>query len=435
MTHSPSAGRPHRTRAWLLAVPVLASIAPAAYAAPTFLPGVFNGSATAAAADVSTGVLSLQLTHLAQGNCPCAGTNGHAVLDRVGPVNIPGLVNTSLTIARSIGTRTATTANANEISHLEGLSLFGGLIQASAMQAEANINATATTLTTSPAGTFFVKLKINGTAMPSSPPANTVVPVPGIGTVTLNQVTQTGDGKTSSGLSVTLLALNVSVANNFGLPVGATVTIGQAVVGYSRNQAHEVVAGNAYAIDTNAVAVSALPGIGPLAAVISHSCSGTPGKATNSTAAVSLGPITAGAGNTSLVSEVTSPTTSISQATATLTGISLLGLISADNIVSEATETTNKTAITASTAGTQFGSLSVGGVPLPLNVPPNTNIPLPLLGYVLVNEQIAPVAGHAGPLTVNGLHIYITTPNVMNLPVGTEIIVAHAVASTQSLPE
>jgi hypothetical protein len=135
------------------------------------------------------------------------------------------------------------------------------------------------------------------------------------------------------------------------------------------------------------------------------------------------------------VSEVTSPTTIISQATATLTGISLLGLISADNIVSEATETTNKTAITASTAGTQFGSLSVGGVPLPLNVPPNTNIPLPLLGYVLVNEQIAPVAGHAGPLTVNGLHIYITTPNVMNLPVGTEIIVAHAVASTQSLPE
>ena len=108
----------------------------------------------------------------------------HAVLDRVGPVNIPGLANASLSIARSIGTRTATTANANEISHLEGLSLLGGLIQASAMQAEANVDATQTTLTTSPAGTFFVKLKINGTVMPSSPPANTVVAVPGVGTVT-----------------------------------------------------------------------------------------------------------------------------------------------------------------------------------------------------------------------------------------------------------
>ena len=74
MTNLPLAGRAPSARAWLLAMPVLASIAPAAAAAPTYLPGVFNGAATAAAADVSTGVLSLQLTHLAQGNCPCAGT-------------------------------------------------------------------------------------------------------------------------------------------------------------------------------------------------------------------------------------------------------------------------------------------------------------------------------------------------------------------------
>jgi hypothetical protein len=100
-----------------------------------------------------------------------------------------------------------------------------------------------------------------------------------------------------------------------------------------------------------------------------------------------------------------------------------------------ATETVVGKKVTASTAGTQFGGLEIAGTNLPVDVPANTQITLPLLGYVVVNEQIAPKPGHAGALTVNGLHVYITTANLLNVPVGSEIVVAHATATAAELPE
>jgi hypothetical protein len=51
-----------------------------------------------------------------------------------------------------------------------------------------------------------------------------------------------------------------------------------------------------------------------------------------------------------------------------------------------------------------------------------------------VNEQIPP-KGKVGAMTVNGLHVHVTTANLMNLPVGAEIVVAHATATAEALKE
>jgi hypothetical protein len=428
------AGWASSTRAWLLAAPILGFSAHAAQAAK-LLPGYFTGNASAAAADISTGVLSLQLTHLAQTYCPCAGTNGHTVAYRVGPVSIPGLVTTSVTIAKSLAVRTDTTADATESAQLETLSLLGGLVQANAIRAVASVHATTDNLKTNTDGSHFVKLIIAGKPVADSPPPNTIIALPGLGSVKLNVVTTSGNGTKAVGLQVIMLQVSITSTNSFGLPVGATLTIGEASVGYHRPQPERVVSGNANVLDTNAAAITALPGLGPLAPVAIDNCAGVPGKPSNAVSALTVGPISIGEGTTTAQGGQTGPKASMAQTTAQVGGISLLGLIGATAITSEATETVVGGKVTASAVGTSFAGLTVAGVPVPVSVPANTSIPLPLLGYVIVNEQTAPAAGHAGPITVNGLHVHITTANALNVPVGSEIIVAHATATAAKLPD
>jgi hypothetical protein len=423
-----------RGRAGLFAASLLVCTAHSAQAAK-LLPGYFTGNAFATYADISTGVLSLELTHFAHANCPCAGTNGHAVVSRVGPLGVPGLVGTNLTVARVIANRTATDAQATESSHLEGVSLLGGLISATAIKAVANVHATDKTLHTSSTGSVFTNLVVAGQKMPANVPENTVVQVPGLGSVTLNAVTASGDGTTTAGTSVVMIKVLVAETNNFGLPVGARLVVGEAAVAYDRKQPHRIVQGSAYAADTNATAVQVLPGLGPLAPVEINNCAGVKGVASNQSAAVTIGPISIGAGTSTAQGGRTGRTTSAAQTTSTVAGVSLLGLIGASSITSVASETVDKHTVTASSAGTQFAGLSILGQTLPVDVPANTQIPLPLLGYVVVNEQIGPKPGHAGAMTVNGLHVYITTANLQNLPVGAEIIVAHATATAAELPE
>jgi hypothetical protein len=429
-THS----RAGQGRAWLLAASILACTAQAAHA-EKMLPGYFTGNAFAAYADASTGVLSLELTHFAHANCPCAGTNGHPLTSRIGTLGIPGIIGTSLTVARAIADRTATDAQATETTHLEGVSLLGGLISASAIKAVANVHATEKKMHSSSAGSSFVNLVVAGQKMPADVPENTIVQLPGLGSVTLNEVTPSGDGVTTAGTSVIMIKVKIDVSNSFGLPVGAVVTLAEANVAYDRKQPHRTVEGSAYAADTNAVAVQALPGLGPLAPVTINNCAGVKGVPSNQSAAVNLGIVSVGAGTTTAQGGRTGHDTSAAQTTASVAGVSLLGLIGADAITSVASETVVGRKVTPSAAGTQFAGLTIAGTNLPVDVPANTQIPLPLLGYVVVNEQIAPKPGHAGAMTVNGLHVYINTANLLNLPVGSEIVVAHATATAAALPE
>jgi hypothetical protein len=421
-------------RAWLVAAPLLAFTSHAAHAAK-LLPGYFTGNATAAYADASTGVLSLELTHFAHANCPCAGTKGHPIFSRIGPLGIPGLLETTLTAAKAIADRTATDAEATETSHIEGVSILGGLISASAIKAVASVHATDKKLHSASTGSSFVNLVVAGQKMPTDVPENTVVQLPGLGSVTLNAVTPSGDGITKAGTTVVMIKVKIAVANNYGLPVGATVQVAEASVAYDRKQPHRIVEGSAYAANTNAVAVQALPGLGPLAPVSIDNCAGVKGVPSNQTAGVNIGLVSVGAGTTTAQGGRTGHDTSAAETTASVAGVSLLGLIGASSITSVATETVVGKKVTASTAGTQFGGLEIAGTNLPVDVPANTQITLPLLGYVVVNEQIAPKPGHAGALTVNGLHVYITTANLLNVPVGSEIVVAHATATAAELPE
>ena len=116
------------------------------------------------------------------------------------------------------------------------------------------------------------------------------------------------------------------------------------------------------------------------------------------------------------------------QATASTANVSLLGgLITAQaiNAVSTTTLQSDGT-FRVSAAGSTFSNLSVLGHIYNGSVPANTRVNLPLIGYVVLNEQTQNIANAMANMTVNMLHVHVTVLNILGLQVGTEIVVSNA---------
>jgi hypothetical protein len=149
-----------------------------------------------------------------------------------------------------------------------------------------------------------------------------------------------------------------------------------------------------------------------------------PLNTTGTAAGVTLLPlVSGGAVNTSV-----SDSSQQAQAEADTATINLLaGLITAQEIKAMATTTIdNNGNFQVSAAGSSFNNLVVLGRPYNSTVAPNTRITIPLLGYVVLNEQSSNIGSANATLTVNMLHVYITVGNLLGLQVGTQIIVSSA---------
>jgi len=187
--------------------------------------------------------------------------------------------------------------------------------------------------------------------------------------------------------------------------------------------------GKAYGTELAAAAV-AIVNAGPSA--VSKLCTESTGVTnSNDVAGVSLPNIlSTGAIDTSVASTAGSNSTA-STATSNVTGINVLtGTITADAIKSVSSSISTSGTYSTSSNGTLFTNVNVLGVAISANVAPNTRINLPGLGYVILNQQISDVTASSARLTVNGVHVFVTTANSLNLPVGAELIVAHAESDT-----
>ena len=429
-----AACRPRSILGLAAAFAVVTATAASASAAP--LPGYFNGGATAGRGDVSLGVLSLVLQRLAAEGCPCQGTNGKALIGTVGPANIPGLLTVDATTASSYAKRTATRAENKESATIAGLSLLGGLITADGITAVANVNVSDTAFALSTHGSGFTNLVIAGQKIDPAVKRNTIIPLAGIGNVTVFGVTHSGETNSDESLSVNMLSVTVTQTNTLNLPVGATLSIGSVTAGYTRAQPKVGVSGVGTVADANLAAGDVLlADLGSLGNTSIGKCTGTNGRTIKKTvAAVNGGSlVTLAGGSSTAFGGPTDKKTTVAQTTATVSGVSLLGgLITAGTLTAVANETAVNKIVTASAAGSTFGNLVIAGVPVPLTVPANTIVPLPLLGQVVVNEQTVPANGR-GPTVVNGLHITITASNALGAPVGTDIVLAHATATAVPL--
>lgn len=115
-------------------------------------------------------------------------------------------------------------------------------------------------------------------------------------------------------------------------------------------------------------------------------------------------------------------------------GSSLLGgLITADTV-----RAISETAMLSDgsfqlTGTTLLTNAQVAGISVSSNPAPNTEIPLPGIGRVVLNEQVGRDTPGLKPfLTVVGIHVYVDEPaNTLGLPVGTEVIDARAHSALQ----
>jgi len=104
----------------------------------------------------------------------------------------------------------------------------------------------------------------------------------------------------------------------------------------------------------------------------------------------------------------------------------LADLVTADEVKSVSTTSRSGTGLSSSAAGSNFVNLVVNGKSISGTPAPNTDIALPAFGRVVLNEQSRSSSHNSAGLTVNMIHIYITLENVLSIPVGSQIIVAHA---------
>lgn len=417
-----------------LAAVLMASAAPVAARAAD-LPGYFVGGASSLIADPAIGPLSLQLMRLAGQGCPCAGSNGRTLVSRVGPVSITGLLSVGASASTSTSQRGTTQSTEEQTASVSGLSLLGGLIQARAIKADAQLTATAGGFTTSAANSKLVGLKIAGQRVPGNVPPNTTIPVPGLGSAVVNEQVVSGDGVKTETLLVQMIDITVQVSNSFGFPIGAHIAVGHAAAGYDRTALHAVVGGQAYIATANVTALNVLPSFSGLGG-IGVTCAGTGGVTkTNTFAGITQGPISIGAGTTTAYGTTgnASGTGATAQTTATIGSISLLGLIGADGVSVGTTETLTAKGTTRKALNATFTNLVVAGVSIPENPPPNTMISVPLVGTLVVNEQIPGNPKFNLPATVNALHLMVSLA-VLGLPAGTDITIGHADALARPLP-
>lgn len=116
-----------------------------------------------------------------------------------------------------------------------------------------------------------------------------------------------------------------------------------------------------------------------------------------------------------------------SRTTAETERVSLLGgAVTADLVRAVSSTTRSSGAFQTSSAGSTFLNLRVGTTIIGATPGPNTRVDVAGVGHVILNEQVRQVSTRKASLTVNMIHAFVTVPNLLGFPVGTNIIVSHA---------
>jgi hypothetical protein len=192
-----------------------------------------------------------------------------------------------------------------------------------------------------------------------------------------------------------------------------------ATPGYATTVAHD---GSAYGAE---VKVGSVVKLGKIALAQFPSCSA---QATGSFTATVASTGENGLFSAGVVDDNAASTATSSTSTSEVAGADLLGgIISTGTLKSVSTSSVSSAGVPQfSSAGTNFASLKVLGIPIAANVAPNTGIDLPGIGSVILNEQATTLTGDEAKLEVTAIDVIISVSNLFGYAVGTEIKIADA---------
>ncbi len=415
--------------------PASAARTAAAPSAETDIPAGSSDSAvvsltTLLGAKVSTGRLALQAM-------PCTAASGVTYSNNVSnlgilPVGSPILntlaSNTAVNTGRAVFNRVAHSSDYTETSTVEKLNLLGGAITADVVKSVARITHTGSTynphLADSLSGTRFTNLVIAGVPQKDVFARNTTLAVPGVGTVTLNEVSYAAPAL------VRVHAIHVHVLS--AVLGSGDITIANPVVNLKAIPGK--LAAGGYSLRAVAEPVFKTGFLGNYG----MPCTGTSGHDwTFKQAAASVPSIGDVGALTVTVNGRDGVSALAAKATTKIAGVNLLGgMVRATAITSVAGSGFDYTAPARSNGiGSSFGGLVINNMPYAAVVPANTTVDLPGLGSLVLNEQRCHGDGvpetncradHVSNIETFGIHIHVSVPNTYGLPVGSEVIIARA---------
>jgi hypothetical protein len=410
---------PHPIRAFL-AVALLAAV-PVAMAAPPAAAAVqaqtiYQGNAFGTLTATGTAVKSGRSANIVLG---CRTTAGREVTNRVLDEQLPGVfsagqVDTSLEALKSDTAQTS-----RSVARTKDLDLFGGRIQAQAVQAKSAsirlLNDGA--FHVSGAGSSLTGLVIDGNPQSGSPDPNTRIDLPNIGYVVLNEQTPRLT-PTTAALGINMIHVHVTkTPNPTGLPSGSELIVSHAMSRLDR--AAGPLGGTAYG---STMSVGDKVASGPSYPVY-QACVGTGGAIrTNSGSGQSVPDRYSAGSITNTVQGTVDTTKAVGETKAKINNANVLtGQILADMITADSHASKTASGKTFSDAGSGFGGLVVQGHPeIGDNVQPNTQVDLPI-GTVWFHRVIQ---------TDNSIEVHmievIVGDAVPGLPAGTHIVMGVA---------
>ncbi|HYL45117.1 MAG TPA: choice-of-anchor P family protein [Ktedonobacteraceae bacterium] len=337
-----------------------------------------------------------------------------------------GAAQTSITNTQDAnGGTVQTTTNVNN------LNMLSGLITASSIHSAVASTIDAVTASSRVVDEAFNGLVVAGQPIGVNPGPNTTIQLANVGNVVLNEYGNPTNGSDSTYIGVNMIDLRVTQNNFYGLPIGTQIIIGQANSGEQRMALRATVSGNSYGFSSSSSSgqPSGSGGIGPITAA-QLPCTG--GSSQDSAAASSypgIGSLGASTANTSgqITSTMATATNSASVQNTNLFN----GLINGDQM--SATANASWDGSGSGSATTKLTNVTIAGLPVSASPPPNTQRPLPGIGYVVLNEQSGTANASGAAESVNAMDIVVTTANAFKLPVGTHIILGHAEAGANGL--
>jgi len=155
---------------------------------------------------------------------PCLGTHGNTLTNSAASVTVPGVLSTGTVTDTANGAANGKRVAGEVTAAVENLNLLGGMVTATAVKADVTASGNPPSFGDS---SSFAGLSVAGQpGIGDNVPANTKVPLSGIGTLWLHRVVQTG-----SSIRVIMIQLDVTVPSNpLGLSPGTVVDIASAQV-------------------------------------------------------------------------------------------------------------------------------------------------------------------------------------------------------------
>lgn len=390
----------------------------------SLLPGITGGYAYADDQHTSTGNTNTQNGPSYLASLGCAISNKTTTASAVSTQ--PGvLTSTGPVIDNATTNRTSTVATVQASADIQNVNIIGGLITATRANAVADSTATATTVSSSNMSTL-VGLQVAGLPILLNPAPNTILPLPGVGNVTLNEQSIQSSGATMTRIAVTAIDVKVTLPNSFGLPVGTQIVIASAATSFIRTGTLASVEAGSTGLYVSGGSVPGSATNGPWAwAVIG--CAGGSSQVSLNSGNLSK------AGSTGTMADTANGQITTSSASAqSRSMVNQVNLLSQRITAASLIASAQASSAGSVSATTTLTNAKVAGVALQKNPRPNTRITIAGLGYVIVNEQSRIVTSTFILIQVNAFDLHVTTANSLGLPVGLDIIVgsADAVAAT-----